>query len=487
VYQGIDPALEVAAGIVAAVADPGAERLIRPGYDREIDVLAMRAQEARERLLALEAGERERTGIRSLKVGFNSVFGYYIEVSNPNLSKVPAGYVRKQTLAHSERFVTADLLHWEAALAEADTELQALDRARFQALQQAITRESPRILRTAEALARLDVLGALAEIAETRGYTRPELVDSTAIHISGGRHPLVEASLGPGAFIPNDCTLGGDGPALAIVTGPNMGGKSTYLRQVALIVYLAQVGSFVPASAARIGLADRIFARIGAHDDLVAGHSTFLLEMAETAAIVRMATPHSLVLLDEIGRGTTSSDGQAIARAVAEHLHDIVGARTLFATHYHELARAAEGWSGACNLHVRADEHDGQVVFLYRVVEGIADKSFALHVARMAGMPEAITLRAEELLSESIGLSVSPASMPLPGGASGVPAEAPRPIRLAEPLAGAEALLADLLELDLASTTPIEALNSLHSLQQRVRSAHQEGTRRAPPSRGYLA
>jgi DNA mismatch repair protein MutS len=305
-----------------------------------------------------------------------------------------------------------------------------------------------------------------------------------------------------------------------------MGGKSTYLRQVALVVYLAQIGSYVPAIEARIGLADRIFARIGAHDDLAAGHSTFLLEMAETAAILRLATPRSLVLLDEIGRGTTSSDGQAIARAVAEHIHEAVGARTLFATHYYELARAAEGWPGAVNIHVRAEEHGGQVVFLYRIAQGIADKSFALHVARMAGMPEPITLRAADLLAEATEGRAAGKSEPVqpdpersrpdheqrgPGqksswqgpdpeglvGGTNIPAPSeveiespagrPRPLHVADHWPGAAAVTAELLNLDLASTTPIEALNVLYHLQQRARSGYAEDMRPQQPTRGHRA
>lgn len=464
--DGVDSALDLAAAIRAAVAEPGGERLIRPGYDGEIDRLAERARAARECLLALEAHEREQTGIRSLRVSFNSVYGYYIEVTNPNVSKVPRHYVRKQTLAHAERFVTEELLRWETALAEAEAALQDLDRSRFKDLQQAITRDAVRLLSTAAALAQVDALCALAEVAETRGYARPDLIEGGDLHIAAGRHPLVEAMAGPGSFIPNDCILGGDQPSLAIITGPNMGGKSTFLRQVALIVYLAQVGSFVPAASATIGLADRIFARIGAHDDLAAGQSTFLLEMAETAAIVRLASPRSLVLLDEIGRGTTSSDGRALAQAVAEHLHEIVGARSLFATHYYELARAAEDWPGACNLHLRAEEHEGRVVFLYKVGRGIADRSFALHVARMAGMPEGITQRAQDLLATMNGRAVAlPGAAPPPDR----PIEPPRPLRVAEDDGHLGEVLEDVLDQDLASTTPMEALNLLYSLQQRAR------------------
>jgi len=527
----IDPAADIAAGVRAAVAEPGSAARIRPSYDPEIDRLAAAVGEAREQLAALERAERERTGIRSLKVGFNQVVGYYIEVTNPNIAKVPANYTRKQSMSNAERFVTPELLQWEAALAEAEAGLQKADNARYLALQRAVGAEAGRLLGTADALARVDVIAALAEVGELHGFVRPELEEGTGLEIVAGRHPLVERVLPGGGFIPNDCRLGGEHPHLAIVTGPNMGGKSTYLRQVALIVYLAQIGSFVPAAAARIGLVDRIFARIGAHDDLAAGQSTFLLEMAETAAIARLATPRSLVLLDEIGRGTTSADGLAIALAVAEHLHEIVAARTLFATHYSELARAAECWPGAVNLHVRAEEHEGSVVFLYRVTPGVADRSFALHVARMAGMPEPITLRAAELLANAAPLPLPYATTPpptpdadpvpaldaasLPGSTAQPPParDAPLPARndavavqdtaveadlappRSEPRAlrrisevghAADGLAAELLRLDLAATTPIEALNALFALQQWARALHGQGADgQAREQRGY--
>ena len=449
--------------------------------------------------------------------------GYYIEITNPNIAKVPPDYARKQSMSNAERFVTPELLQWEAALAEAEAGLQAADQARYLALQRAVGAEAGRLLGTADALARVDVIAALAEVAELHGLVRPELEEGTGLEIVGGRHPLVERVLPGGGFIPNNCRLGGEHPHLAIVTGPNMGGKSTYLRQVALIVYLAQIGSFVPAEAARVGLVDRIFARIGAHDDLAAGQSTFLLEMAETAAIARLATPRSLVLLDEIGRGTTSADGLAIALAVAEHLHEIVAARTLFATHYSELARAAECWPGAVNLHVRAEEHEGSVVFLYRVTPGVADRSFALHVARMAGMPEPITLRAAELLANAASVPSpqaaappqSTATPPLPelaaappplpqsvllpahdavairaseaGGDLFVPARPERRAlrRLAEVGQPAAELAAEVLRLDLAATTPMEALNALFALQQRARALQGYGQGREPEGQGH--
>jgi DNA mismatch repair protein MutS len=470
----LDPAPDIAAAIRAAVAPTGSDRSICPGYDPEIDRLGVQAAQARDRLALLETEERERTTIRSLKVAYNSVFGYYIEVSKANLGKVPADYTRKQTLVNAERFVTAELLHWEAELAEAEARLRERDAERFAALLQGITAEAPRLQRTAEALGILDTLGSLAEVSEQRRYSRPELVDTTELSIVEGRHPLVEAAVGPESYIANDCRLGGGGPCLAIVTGPNMGGKSTYLRQVALIVYLAQIGSFVPAAHARVGLVDRIVTRVGAHDHLARGQSTFLVEMAETAAIARLATQRSLVLLDEIGRGTTSCDGQAIAHAVAEYLHDVVEARALFATHYYEVARAAERWPRACNLHVTAEEHGDDVVFLYSVTPGVADKSFALHVARLAGMPEQILRRAEELVAawSPLGaeLALEPDERPV--------TQPPIQFRVAE-RPTVDQMTESLLALDLAATTPIAALNTLHRLQQQARDQRPTGSARA--------
>ncbi|HVA93004.1 MAG TPA: DNA mismatch repair protein MutS [Chloroflexota bacterium] len=477
--QALDPGLDIAAAIRAAVAAPGSESSIRPGYDPEIDQLGVQAGHARDRLALLETEERERTAIRSLKVAYNSVFGYYIEVSRANLGKVPADYVRKQTLVNAERFVTAELLHWEAELAEAEARLREKDAERFTALLQGISRETPRLQRTAEAFGVLDALGSLAEVAEQRRFSRPELVDSTELAITAGRHPVVEAAIGPESYIANDCRLGGEGPSLAIVTGPNMGGKSTYLRQVALIVYLAQIGSFVPATHARIGLVDRIVSRVGAHDHLARGQSTFLVEMAETAAITRLATPRSLVLLDEIGRGTTSCDGQAIAHAVAEYLHDIVEARALFATHYYEVARAAESWARACNLHVAAEEHGEDVVFLYAVSPGVADKSFALHVARLAGMPEQIVRRAEDLVAAWSPVNPGRTAELYAQGVSQPPIQ----FRVAE-RAAPNLVIDGLLALDLAATTPIAALNALHHLQRQARDDRAPGKPRADRSTG---
>jgi DNA mismatch repair protein MutS len=401
VGAGLDPCPEVADEIGRAVADGEDGRLIRPGYDAARDDLVASIADTRRWLAELESAERARTGIRSLKVGYNQVFGYYLEVTHAHRDRVPADYARKQTLTNAERYITPQLKEAEARILHAEERIAAAERALFVALLGRIGVHAPRLLRTADALAHLDVYAALAEVADRQGYVCPEVHPGDEIAIESGRHPVVEVALGAERFIANDCRLGGDGPRIALLTGPNMAGKSTYLRQVALIVLLAQIGSFVPATRAQLGLVDRIFTRIGAQDDLAAGASTFMVEMVETAAIVRHATARSLVVLDEIGRGTSTEDGLAIARAVVEHLHDRVGARALFATHYHELVELADHLPRLANLHTAVREEHGEVVFLHRVVPGGADRSYGLHVARLAGLPATVLARADALLAGS--------------------------------------------------------------------------------------
>jgi len=423
VRDGLDACADVADEIGRAVAAGEDGRLIRPGYDAARDALVDSIAETRRWLAELESAERARTGIRSLKVGYNQVFGYYLEVTHAHRDRVPDDYVRKQTLANAERYVTPRLKEAEAVILHAEERIAAADRALFAALLGKIGAQAPRLLRTADALAHLDVYLALAEVADRNGYTRPEVHAGDEIVIEGGRHPVVEAALGPEQFVANDCALGGDGPRIALLTGPNMAGKSTYLRQVALIVLLAQAGSFVPARRARVGLVDRIFTRIGAQDDLAAGASTFMVEMVETAAILRHATPRSLVVLDEIGRGTSTEDGLAIARAVVEHLHDAVGARALFATHYHELVDLETRLPALRNLHTAVREENGEVIFLHRVVPGAADRSYGLHVARLAGLPAPVLARAASLLEpsppERVGEPTPPAPLPAREGGEG--------------------------------------------------------------------
>jgi DNA mismatch repair protein MutS len=462
----LDPAPDVADLIERAVSD-AEDRPVRRGFDPELDELVGAVENAQATLLEMERREREQTGIRSLKLGFNKVFGYYIEVTRPNLKLVPGRYIRRQTLANGERFVTPELKEWEARILRAEERIAARAREVFAGVVEAVGAQVDRLLATAQALAELDVLAAFAELAVARRYTRPVLDESTALCIRAGRHPVVELALEAGAFVPNDTELDGAGsPRVLLVTGPNMAGKSTYLRQVALIALLAQAGCFVPAEAARIGVVDRIFTRIGAQDDLAAGASTFLVEMVETAAILRHATARSLLIFDEIGRGTSTSDGLAIAQAVVEDVHDRIRARTLFATHFHELTALAERLSAMRVASMAAIEEGGQVVFLRRLVPGSADRSYGIHVARLAGLPEHVTRRAEALLAEMERAR----QQRLPGATAAVPVPAPVAGEGCPACAAArlERLLAEVHALNLAATTPMQALNFLFELQQRL-------------------
>jgi DNA mismatch repair protein MutS len=356
------------------------------------------------KLAAIEAREREATGITSLKVKYNSVFGYFLEVPRTHAKKVPKGWVRKQTLVNAERYVTEELAALEAKVLDAQSLALEREHELFAALRKTVSDAGERLVRLGDALACLDVLAGLAEVAETHNYVRPELVAAPELDIVEGRHPVVERMLGAGRFVPNDCTLaaGAHGapevPRLWVITGPNMGGKSTVMRQVALITILAHLGSFVPAKRARVGLVDRVFTRVGAADDLGRGESTFMVEMRETAQIVERAGPRSLVLLDEIGRGTATFDGLALAWAITEHLHDQVGCRTLFATHYHELCGLEARLAGVANMHVAVHEHRGQIVFLHRVERGAAGRSYGIQVGRLAGLPARLLRRAQRIL-----------------------------------------------------------------------------------------
>ncbi len=395
-----EPCPDLVELVARALAAPNSGRRFRTGYSAELDELVSTIVGARRGLTELERQERERTGIKSLRVGYNKVFGYYLEVTRSNLGQVPASYERKQTLVSAERFVTPELKEREMRILSAEERIDDLEEALFRELLAHIAASSARLRRMADAVAQLDVFAALAEVAHDQGYCRPTLDDGDAITIWDGRHPVVEASLEPGGFIPNDCQLGCGECQVMIVTGPNMAGKSTYLRQVALVVLMAQIGSFVPAREARIGLVDRVFTRIGAQDDIAAGASTFMVEMMESAAILRHATPRSLLVLDEVGRGTSTYDGLAIARAIVEDVHDRLGARTVLATHFHELADVTTSLSRARAFNMAVDEAGDDVVFLRRLVPGAADRSYGVHVARLAGLPDRITQRAIAILHE---------------------------------------------------------------------------------------
>ena len=374
-------------------------RIFRDGYDVDLDELRQASRDGKDWISQLQEREIAATGIKSLKVRYNSVFGYFIEVTKSNLASVPAHYTRKQTTVGGERFITPELKEMEGKILGADERARQLEYQLFQKLRDETLRELAPIQQTAVAIAIVDVLCALAETARLFNYCRPALNESLRLVIKDGRHPVLDQNLVEEKFVPNDTSLDGENLRLAIVTGPNMAGKSTYIRQVALIVLMAQTGSFVPAASAEIGLVDRIFTRVGANDDLARGQSTFMVEMNETSNIVNNATERSLVILDEIGRGTSTFDGLSIAWSVAEFLHDKIKARTLFATHYHELTKLAEERSGVCNFNVAVREWNEQIIFLRKIVPGGADKSYGIQVARLAGLPKEILDRAKDILA----------------------------------------------------------------------------------------
>ncbi|MGN6699466.1 MAG: DNA mismatch repair protein MutS, partial [Thermomicrobiales bacterium] len=452
---------------------PSAETpAIRGGFAPDLDELRQKAREAKAYIAGLERTERERTGIKSLKVGYNKVFGYYLEISHANRDAVPDNYIRKQTLVGAERYVTPELKEYENLVTGAEERIAALEGAIYRELVQSVASAAPQVMRAADALAHLDVFAGLATVAVERRYVRPILTDDEQpmICIEGGRHPTVEAALATAseAFVPNDTNLDTAERQVVLITGPNMAGKSTYLRQTALIVLLAQIGAFVPAERAAIGLVDRIFTRIGAQDDLAAGQSTFMVEMLEMAAILHSASRRSLIVLDEIGRGTSTYDGLSIARAVTEYIHNTprLGCRTLFATHYHELTALAGVLPRVHNERMDVLEEGDRVVFLRRVVPGGADRSYGIHVAGLAGMPRAVVRRATEILADLEG----------DGGK-----DAPRRARRAAPPAAPQFQLSlfgvpdpvveELRALDVESLSPLEAITKLYELKQRASSA----------------
>ena len=471
--QGLLPCQDVVQLIRGAIEeDPQGEvgqgSTIRQGFSTELDELRSASRNAREYIAGLERKERERTGIGSLKVGYNKVFGYYIEVSKTNLPRVPLDYVRRQTLVGGERFITPELKEYESLILNARERMEELETALFGQVCQQVAEEASLILRTAQAVALVDVFCALAEVASRHGYVRPTLDQGDAIRIKAGRHPVVEPNLPPGTFVPNDTDLSVGDNQLVILTGPNMSGKSTYIRQVALIVLMAQIGSLVPAESATIGLVDRIFTRVGLQDDLAAGQSTFMVEMVETASILHHATRRSLVILDEIGRGTSTYDGLSIARAVAEHLHNDprLGCRTLFATHYHELTDLGRVLPRVRNYNVAVTEEGDSVVFLHRIVPGSADRSYGVHVAQLAGLPRSVIHRAWEVL-EALETD---SRKPVAGRGRRSKAKSDLAGQLA--LFGvAASVIEELLRLDVSAMTPLEAITRLYELQQKAREA----------------
>jgi DNA mismatch repair protein MutS len=455
----------------ALVEDPPATAreggMIRAGYHAELDSLRQATREGKDWIAGLQERERARTGIKSLRVGFNQVFGYYLEVTRPNLARVPADYVRRQTMVNAERFLTPELKQWEDKILGAEERSLALEGELFAQLRAEVTARADRLQATARALARADVLAALAEVAARRGYVQPVVEEGDGIEIRAGRHPVVEVAQAAERFVPNDAQLDCDQDQLIILTGPNMAGKSTYLRQVALIVLLAQIGSFVPAEAARVGLVDRIFTRVGASDDLASGRSTFLVEMTETANILHNATRRSLIILDEIGRGTSTFDGLSLAWAIAEqiHNHPRLGAKTLFATHYHQLNELADHLPRARNFRILVREQGDRIIFLRKIVPGGTDRSYGIQVARLAGLPPEVIERAKQVLwsleqSDHLG---APALRPRP--------LSPPPSAEQLPLFGErlDPILEELKSLDVNEMTPLEALAKLADLQRKLK------------------
>lgn len=433
--------------------------VIASGFSFELDNIASAAKNAKDWVANLERKERERTGIKSLKVGYNKVFGYYIEITTPNIPQAPSEYIRKQTLTNAERYITPDLKEYESLILNAEERITELETTLFKEICAQIASGAPRLLATARAIAEIDVYAALAEVAMRYRYVRPRLNDSDALHVVAGRHPVVELTLRDDPFVPNDVTLSAD-EMVHIITGPNMSGKSTFLRQVALIVLMAQIGSFVPAESATIGLVDRIFTRIGAQDEISAGQSTFMVEMVETANILSHATKRSLIILDEIGRGTSTYDGIAIARAVVEHIHNHphLGARTLFATHYHELIELEKYLPKIRNYNVAVLEQSGRVVFLHKIVRGGADKSYGIHVAQLAGIPRTVVHRAEEVLIDLENRNES----------NGHHAPLSQQLVL---FPQDDAVRQELAHLDVLSLSPLEALNKLFELAEKAKTS----------------
>jgi DNA mismatch repair protein MutS len=432
--------------------------VIRRGFSSELDNIAAAARDAKEWIAGLERAERDRTGVKTLKVGYNKVFGYYIEVTRSNQDLVPSEYIRKQTLVNAERYITPELKEYETLILNAQEQQLDLESVLYRRVLDEVAAAAVEVLNAARALAYVDVTTSFAEVAVTNRYVRPEVAEDDRLEIVGGRHPVVELLQREVPFQPNDTLLLPD-KAIVVLTGPNMSGKSTYLRQVALIVLMAQVGSFVPADKVHIGIVDRIFTRIGAADEIAAGRSTFMVEMVETANILHHATHRSLLILDEIGRGTSTYDGMSIAWAVVEYVHNHprLRAKTLFATHYHELTELADLLPRVHNYSVAVAEEGDKVVFLHRIVPGSADRSYGIHVAQLAGLPRVVVRRAQEILAQ---LEQQAPGGPLPGS---MPAAEQLPLfRVADPVVDA------LRALDVAELTPLEAISKLFELQQQL-------------------
>ncbi len=471
----LDLCADVRGAVEAAVVDDPPLSLlegglIRPGYNAALDELRDLARGGKEWIARYQAQEIERTGIPSLKVGFNKVFGYYLEITAAQAAKtpIPADYIRKQTLKNQERFITPELKEHEEKVLRAEQQAQSLEQELFNSLRTVVSAQGGRLRQTAEVLAEVDVLTALSVLAVKGSYCRPELTDEPTLTIREGRHPVLDRLQPTGQFVPNDVLLGETTGRVQIITGPNMAGKSTYIRQAALLTIMAQIGSFVPAKSARVGIADRIFARVGASDELGRGQSTFMVEMTETARILHAATEKSLVILDEIGRGTSTYDGISLAWAVTEFLHDAIGCRTLFATHYHELTELTVTLKQARNWNVAVREDEGGIVFLHKIVEGAADKSYGIHVARLAGIPIQVVDRARVILETLETDHVDKDGLPkVPPRRNANPSE--RQLALFQVVE--HPLVDKLREMNPDRMTPLEALETLHRMRDELKNS----------------
>jgi DNA mismatch repair protein MutS len=440
---------------------------IRDGFDEELSSLRQLARGGKEWIAAYQKKQMDETGIQNLKVGYNRVFGYFLEVTNAHRDKIPDNFIRKQTLKNCERFITPELKEYEEKVLAADDKASTREQLLFQDLRAHTHRHLSTLQEVAMAIAELDTLASLAEIAAQRSWVRPSLTDDSILRIDAGRHPVLDVTMPQGEFVPNDCVQSPEAGMILLITGPNMAGKSTYIRQVALITILAQAGSFVPAESAEIGVADRIFARVGASDELSRGQSTFMVEMVETARILNTATSRSLVILDEIGRGTSTYDGLSLAWAITEHLHEQIGCRTLFATHYHELTQLEESLPRVANLNVAVKEWNDEVVFLHRIVRGGADKSYGIHVARLAGIPPQVNERAKDVLAQ---LEVDHRdafdrpTIQTPGTSSGDGQYQMTLFGFAD-----HPLLEEVQKLDVNAMTPIDAMQFLQEAQRKLK------------------
>jgi DNA mismatch repair protein MutS len=475
----IDTMTEVVDIIGEAISDDPPQGLkdgglIRKGFNGEIDELREISSRGKDFIADLQTKERERTGVSSLKVGYNRVFGYYIEVTKANLQQVPDNYIRKQTLANGERYITAELKEYEAKVLGAEERLKKLEYREFVKIRDQISLQTERLQGTSFAVAEIDTLQSLAQIAEKYNYQRPVINDGDVIDIFEGRHPVIER-LSAEKFVPNDSLIDGDSNNISIITGPNMAGKSTYMRQVAVIILMAQIGSYVPCKEAKIGIVDRIFTRIGASDVITRGQSTFMVEMTETANILNNATGKSLIILDEVGRGTSTFDGISIAWAVVEYISKNLKTRTLFATHYHELAELSLVLDGIRNLNVAVKEWGDEIIFLRRIEEGTSDKSYGIQVARLAGLPAETVKRAMEILSNLEKAELNEVGVPKLAYSSGTdPMEIKRTGQLDLFTTQADPVIKELLGLDILSLTPIEALNKLFEIKKRLSDSKKE-------------